>query len=111
MRHGRLPGELISVALAAGAEDRPNQRRRRPVLGGAQQSAPVCSSSARGADEFDYWWLGFESSAVLVTAWPAEETSRPAPATVLQAATARLAESTANKNNFFMMEKLHSATM
>jgi hypothetical protein len=53
-----------------------------------------------------YWWLGFASSAVLVTAWPADETSLPAPETVLQAATARLADSAANKNNFCMMENL-----
>ena len=60
---------------------------------------------------FAYWWLGFASSAVLVTAWPAEETSLPAPATVLHAAIARLADSTANKKNLFMVEILRGATI
>jgi hypothetical protein len=47
----------------------------------------------------------------LVTAWPAEETSLPAPATVLQAAIARLADSAASKNNFCMMEILRCGAM
>jgi hypothetical protein len=42
------------------------------------------------------------SSAVLVTAWPAEETSLPAPDTVLQAARAMLPARAINRTNFGM---------